>query len=260
MDDNSFKNGQRHMTCDEQEPKTPENPHRGHRQRVRALFIKNCRLDGFHEHQILEFLLFYAIPHRDTNALAHRLIAHFGSLNNVLKADYSELIGFGLTENTAALIKLSNEIAKTAERRSLAREPLDSVGAAMDFCHKLLADSKNEQLCVICLDSRSRIINYEIISTGTPKRAPVIIRRIAEIAISNGATAVVLAHNHPSGNCNPSQEDFETTQRVEEMLKTIDIDLYEHIIVSLPCCYAVQKRTVKQMIYPQNVSEFRIRE
>lgn len=240
--------------------KAHENPHRGHRQRVRSLFIKTCRLDGFHEHQILEFLLFYAIPYKDTNALAHRLIDHFGSLNNVLKADYSELIEFGLTENTAALIKLSNEISRTAERRSLARKPMDSVSAAMDFCYKLMADSKNEQLCVICLDSRSRIINYEIIMTGTPKRAPVLLRRIAEIAITNGAAAVVLAHNHPSGNCNPSEDDIDTTNRVERMLRYIDVDLYEHIIVGRPSCYAIQKRVTKQMILPQNVSELRIGE
>ncbi len=260
MDDSSGKNKQSYPAYNEQAHRTPENPHRGHRQRVRSLFIKTCRLDSFHEHQILEFLLFYAIPYKDTNSLAHRLIEHFGSLNKVLKADYSELIGFGLTENTAALIKLSNEIARTAERRSLAREPMDSVSAAMDFCYKLLADSKNEQLCVICLDSRSRMINYDIIMTGTPKRAPVLLRRIAEIAITNGATAVVLAHNHPSGNCSPSADDLETTQRIEKMLRSIDIDLYEHIIVGIPSCYAIQKRVAKQMIFPQNVSEFRVNE
>lgn len=222
--------------------------HIGHRERLRQSYLKAGALDSLHEHQILELLLFYAIPRKDVNPLAHRLIESFGSLYGVLNADYNELIKFGLSENTAVLIKLARDITKTAECNMLMSKTILSTSDAMGFCFSLMADLHNEKVCVICLNLASKLLHYEMISVGDPTKAYFSPRSVVEIAVSHGAAAIVLAHNHPSGNCRPSQTDIESTVKLEKILKQIGIVLQEHIIVAFPNCHAMIRGITKNML------------
>lgn len=225
-----------------------ESEHIGHRKRLKQSYLNTGSLDGFCEHQILEMLLFYSIPRKDVNPLAHRLINNFGSLYGVLNADYNELIKFGLSENTAALIKLTMDIPKTAERNRLMSKTILSTNDAMDFCFSLMSSFRNEKICVICLNTASKLLHYKLISVGDPAKAYFSPRSIVEIAVSNGAAGIVLAHNHPSGNCLPSKADIESTLNLQRILMHLGIALQEHIIVAFPNCCAMLRGISKNML------------
>lgn len=238
---------------DENQSSDKKLTHNGHRNRLKESYIKNGCLDAFHEHQILELLLFYAIPRRDVNPLSHQLIDRFGSLHGVLGADYNELLRFGLSPNAATLIKLANDIYPMSERMRFKNKFLNNTSDAMEFCFSLLSKSKNECICIISLNAKSKLLNYDIISVGTPCEASFSPRRVVETAISSGASAIVLAHNHPSGNCAPSADDLENTRRISRLLNEIGIQLQEHIIVAFPNCHAMLHSVTKQMVQPKGV-------
>lgn len=213
--------------------------HKGHRQRLRQSFIDKGNLTGFYEHNVLELLLFYSIPRRDVNPLAHRLINHFGSLYNVLNADHGELVKAGISDSSAALIKLVSEIPKYAERSRYQNRKFKNLDETMKFAFNMLSKFNVEMACVMCLNIEHKLTHYEIIGIGTPKKAYIPVRRIIEIAITHSAAEIIIAHNHPSGNCKPSQSDIEGTDRLRSFLNTIDSTLVEHIIVGYPACYGI---------------------
>ena len=231
-----------------------DNGHKGHRERLRQSYLKAGALDSFHEHQILEMLLFYSIPRKDVNPLAHKLIDSFGSLYGVLNAGYNELIKFGLSENTAVLIKLTSDIYRTAECNMLKSKTILSTKDAMEFCYGLMSGLHNEKICVICLNLASKLLHYEMISIGDPTKTYFSPRSIVEIAVSHGAAAIVLAHNHPSGNCRPSQADIESTVSLERILKQIGIRLQEHIIVAFPHCHAMMRGITMNMLNSEAIT------
>lgn len=207
--------------------------HEGHRERLRKRFIENG-LQGFEKHNMLELLLFYAIPRRDTNELAHRLINSFGSLSGVFNASFEELCRVeGIGENAAALIKLIPELSREyiADCGS-AGTVITGADDACNYAGKQFIGATAEKLIMLCLNSAGKLINTETVADGSVTYVNVNMRRIVELAVKNNAVSVILAHNHPSGNIHPSGDDAMVTLMVRDALKMIDVALADHIICS----------------------------
>ena len=193
--------------------------HDGHRERMKSRFAE-AGLDGFNDHNALEMLLFYAVPRKDTNELAHRLLKHFGSLAAVFEASHAELMRVdGIGENAATLIKLIPEIS----RRYLLTKSLPN---------KVIRRNEVNEICyALLLNSSNGIIACKQISRGVVNATEVGIRMLVEAAIKNNAVSVIIAHNHPGALPLPSKEDEYCTRLVKKALELVDIKLLDHIIV-----------------------------
>ena len=206
--------------------------HDGHRQRKREQFLQHG-LEGFTDHEVLELLLFYAIPRRDTNETAHRLIAAFGSLNGVFSASVGELSRVeGVGEQTALFLTLLpavNKYAALEGRKDIILNSVESVGR---FFLRLLRGERREVLYQVCLDAKGKMLSYGRLSSGTASMAPVSVREVVETALRCDASRVLLGHNHPSGVALPSEEDRQITLQIQQALSTMDIRLVDHIVVA----------------------------
>ena len=207
--------------------------HDGHRQRLKDRFRQEG-LDKFDEIQVLELLLFYAIPQRDTNPLAHRLLEHFGSLAQVLEAPAEELEKVsGVGANVATLLSLTTALARYyMVSRGNRVEVLTSTEMCGDYLLPYFVGRRNETVFLLCLDAKCKVLGCKEVGEGSVNSASVPIRRIVEMALGMNATTVVLAHNHPSGLAIPSGEDVQTTRRLAVALDTVDITLADHIVVA----------------------------
>lgn len=207
--------------------------HEGHRQRLTNRFIKDG-LEGFEDHEILEFLLFYALPRVDTNGIAHQLIRTFGSLAGVLEADAKDLAQVsGIGPKAAAYLCMFPEVFRTYERSKIGKKPvIRSIKDACDFARTLLFGKPYEQFYVIWLGTQNRVIHFEKLSEGSVCESPVYLSRLAATALRHHAVKGVIAHNHPGGSVVPSKADIMTTQSVLNTLAMLDIELVDHIIVS----------------------------
>ena len=207
--------------------------HDGHRQRLKDRFRQEG-LDKFDEIQVLELLLFYAIPQRDTNPLAHRLLDHFGSLPQVLEAPVEELEKIsGVGANAATLLSLTTALARYyMVNRGTQTAILTSTEMCGDYLLPHFVGRRNETVFLLCLDAKCKVLCCKEVGEGSVNSASVPIRRIVEMALSMNATSVVLAHNHPSGLALPSGEDVQTTRRLAVALDAVDITLADHIVVA----------------------------
>lgn len=200
-------------------------------------------LDGFAPHEALELLLFYAIPQRNVNPLAHRLIEHFGSLGAVLEATPSQLQAVrGIGENAATLLSAVLPLARYAEReRQAGRAVITNYTQAKAYCHHLFDGLAEEVLFAVCLDAQGRVIRAVPALKGTIDEITIYPRTIVSVALSHHAHAVVLAHNHPSGVADPSAADIVTTERLREALDMVDIRLMDHIVYADGVCVSMQQ-------------------
>lgn len=209
------------------------NPHKKHRERLRKQFLDKS-LKAFHDHQKLELLLFYSIPVRDTNGLAHDLLNKYGSLSAVFDAEYTDLVKTpGIGANTATLIKLVQEMsAAYLDDKTSDVNLLNTTEALADFVRYKFLEKENEEMMVICLDGREKLIHYEFMAVGSVNAAAVNIRTIAEIALARKAASVVVAHNHPRGLALPSREDIETTKDIIRALRILGVKLADSLVVA----------------------------
>lgn len=205
--------------------------HDGHRKRLKARFAKSG-LDDFEPHNVLELLLFYSVPRKDTNPIAHRLINRFGSLSGVFDAKPEDLVKVdGITENTAVLISMIPQIA-----RKYLEDKADAVGAVsgfMDIGSYLMPKFVGrtvETVMLAALDNKNKIISCNIIAEGENDRANLSKRRVMEEAIRVDATRVILAHNHPRGFAMPSKEDIFLTEEIYSLLRSVGIELVDHFV------------------------------
>lgn len=207
--------------------------HEGHRQRMKRRYLRNG-LNDFSEHEVLELLLFYCIPRRDTNEIAHRLIDHFGSLAKVFDATVSQLMEVeGMGENAALFISLIRETdAYYHLRRFDLNQPLRNCDEYGTYLHAFFANERNEAVYLLCLDAKCMVLGCERITEGSVNTTSVPIRRVVEVALAKKATSVVLAHNHPSGIATPSDEDIQTTYQLGKTLYSVGISLVDHIVVA----------------------------
>lgn len=205
--------------------------HDGHRKRLKARFIKSG-LDDFEPHNVLELVLFYSVPRKDTNPIAHRLINRFGSLSAVLDAKPEELMKVdGITENTAVLISMLPAIARKYLEDKV--EVVNSVEGFSDVGTYLMPKFVGrtvETVMLASLDNKNRIISCTIVAEGENDKANVSKRKVMEEAMRVGATRVILAHNHPRGFAMPSNEDIFLTEEIYSLLKSVGIDLVDHLI------------------------------
>ncbi len=209
------------------------NSHDGHRERLRKRFELEG-LAGFEDHQALELLLFYAIPRRDTNDLAHRLLQTFGSLKNLFEADVSDIAKVdGMGGRSAALIKLLPEMAaKYWFAPGGEGKKITSIESAAAFANSLLYGKPLEHFYAVCLDAAFKVKYTTLISKGTPSQTPVFTRHVAEAALRSGTDKVIVAHNHPGGEPRPSKNDIEVTLKIASALETLDIQFIDHIIIA----------------------------
>lgn len=207
--------------------------HAGHRQRLKNRFLKSG-IDGFEQHNILELLLFFAIPRTDTNEIAHNLIERFGNISKVLDAPYDELFKVqGVTTNSATLIKLVPNLSRVyLENKYQAPEFYNTPQKLSEyFAHKFVGIN-HEEVYIMCLDSSCSLIQCDLLTQGTVTAANISIRKIVETVVRHNACSIVLAHNHPRGLAIPSNEDIITTISIKNALKQLDIYLLDHIIIA----------------------------
>ena len=210
-----------------------ENEHEGHRARLRKRF-RESGLDSFEPHNVLELLLFYAMPRGDTNPLAHRLINEFGSLSGVLEASPEDLMKVpGVGENVATFLTMIPQIArKYMEDKSEVRGNIEGVTAAGDYILSRFLGRSEENVLLVAVDNRNCILASRFIAEGDATSANISKRKVVEEALRMGATKVILAHNHPSGILTPSAEDETCTKTVAKDLAVVGIPLDDHMIVS----------------------------
>lgn len=206
--------------------------HDGHRARKKELFRQNG-LDGFADHEVLELVLYYAIPRRDTNEIAHRLLQKFGSLQNIFNAPAEELARVpGVGDGAALYLTLLPEVQKRSLRAVGKERVLNSVDKCGRYFLELLGQERQEMLYQICLDGKGKLLSCKKLSQGSADCTALSVRQVVENALLSNASAVVLAHNHPSGVALPSESDRTVTLWVRDALKTMDIRLLDHIIVA----------------------------
>jgi DNA repair protein RadC len=205
--------------------------HLGHRDRLRER--ARVALGALPDYELLELLLFRSIPRQDTKPIAKALLARFGGLAGVLGASEAELRGFkGVGEQVAQDLKLLQEAAVRIGRDSVGKRPaISSSSALQSYVRVALAHETREQFRVLFLDKKNQLIADEVMNHGTIDHAPVYPREVMRRALEIGSGAVILVHNHPSGDPTPSGADIEMTRQVVEAGKALRIAVHDHLIV-----------------------------
>ena len=207
--------------------------HKDHRKRIRARYLGEG-LDHFAPHETLELLLTYAIPRRDVNHIAHRLLAHFGSISAVLEAPAEELMKVeGIGDTAAVLLKIIPDVCRVYQmEKADVADLFSSPQQIGEYMAAHFIGRTNEVVYLLCLDNKGKMLYCDMLSEGTIDMVPVKMRTVVEIALRVGAASVVLAHNHPQGFAIPSQGDIEVTRKAAQALKMVSVQLLDHIIVA----------------------------
>lgn len=222
-----------------EEEKTKNNA-KGHRERVRRKFLENG-FNGFEDYEVLELLLFYVIPRRDTKAIAKELIAKFKTLANVLKADNKELKTInGLGDVATTFLKMMGALPEKIYEDKLKNEKIikddtnkiTNKEILLNFLRNKIGYENVEKFYVIYLSSSNEVLAFEESSSGTLDRSSIYPREIYKRVIMENAKSIIIAHNHPSGNISPSKCDIDITNEIEKGLKNFGALLIEHIIIT----------------------------
>jgi len=209
-------------------------PYLGHHKRLRERFIKSG-LDGFHDYEVLELLLTYVFPNRDTKPIAKDLLAKFKTLTGVFGADPQELQEIkGIGERTAVYLKLLNDtLGFVFEERARNEEiQFTKTPQLFEYFKATIGNKKNEVMRVVYLDSQNKLIHAENLSEGTVAEAVAFPRKIVEGALKHHAISVIIAHNHPGGVAEPSANDDKVTEQIKNALKTVGIGLQDHLVIA----------------------------
>ncbi|MEO1039249.1 MAG: DNA repair protein RadC [Pseudomonadota bacterium] len=214
--------------------KAQDAPHYvGHRDRLRARFSE-AGGEALADYELLELFLFRSIPRRDVKPLAKALIARFGDLGRVVSAHLDQLTEIdGVSEKTALDLKLLHAASvRVAKEQLTGRAVISSWSALLDYVRTALQHASTEEFRVLFLDKKNRLIGDEFQARGTVDHAPVYPREIVKRALALDASALILVHNHPSGDPTPSQADILMTQRIAEAARPFDIVVHDHLIVA----------------------------
>ncbi len=208
------------------------NEHAGHRQRLKKKFIENG-FDVFEPHQVLEMFLFYAIPRKDTNPLAHRLLDKYMTIGGVCDAPIDELMNeFGLSESAAVYIKMLPQMSRLyIESKMLHDNVIKTENVGEMFKAKFIGRTE-EQVALMLLDAKEKMLYFDIVSKGSINGIGMPTRKIVDLAIRHNAKNVFIAHNHPSGVAIPSLSDLEATEALRNTLLAVGIGLIDHFIVT----------------------------
>ncbi|MDR3425385.1 MAG: DNA repair protein RadC [Alphaproteobacteria bacterium] len=216
------------MTPDSESPA----PHyHGHRQRLRERLLQSGT-DSLQDYELLEVLLFAAIPRRDVKPLAKQLLSEFKSLWSLVNAPPERLLQFGLSENAAATLRVTAAIALRAQKKAIVGGALlNNWQRIVDYCRMAMAHEPIEQFRLLFLDRKNHLLAEEVQQRGTIDHTPVYPREIVKRALEIGAGALVLAHNHPSGDPTPSKDDIAMTRAIIEACRPLGIAVHDHIII-----------------------------
>ncbi len=226
--------------------------HTDHRQRMRERFMQQG-FDGFALHEILEVLLYYSIPRRDTNEQAHELLEHFGSLRALFDASVEELEEIpGIGPQTIVLLKMIPELTRRYAMEPLPKLPIfSSLSKIAEFFCRRFIGTDHECMYMMLLNNRMQMIDCICISQGTVNSSAVSTARLVELAMRKKAGAVVLAHNHPNGLAIPSSADLDITDLIMDNFRATDIVLLEHlIIVEDRFCTILESRYGRHRVAP----------
>jgi DNA repair protein RadC len=204
----------------------------GHRQRIKEKYEKNG-ITGWLDYEVLELVLSYAIPRKDTKPIAKELLSRFKTINGVLDADRKDMESItGVSGHTVLFLKLLKDIAILYSEQGIHnRDLLSSPQVVYDYLRTSLKGAPDEEFKILFLDSRNQLIAVESFATGTVNRSIVYPRKVVERALYHHAVGLIIAHNHPAGTLQPSQEDREVTKAIKEALKMVEITLLDHIII-----------------------------
>jgi DNA repair protein RadC len=213
-------------------PLVPAPHYHGHRDRLRARFAESGG-DALPDYELMELLLFRSIPQRDVKPLAKELIQRFGSFAEALSAPSARLTEIkGIGESVALDFKVVEAVARRLAKGAVAkRTVLSSWSSVIDYCRAAMAFAAVEQFRILFLDKKNALIADEVQQTGTVDHTPVYPREVVKRALELSATAIILVHNHPSGDPTPSAADIAMTRQIAEIAKPLGIELHDHIIV-----------------------------
>lgn len=206
--------------------------HDGHRKRLRESFLKGG-LEPFSDYNVIELILFYAIPRKDTNDTAHNLLETFGSLSGVLDAsidDIKQVDGIGVSG--ALLIKLFTAVSKRYFLDKQKKPELDDVEAIGEYCVSLFTGDTVEKAYLLCFDSKNRLQNRVFIAEGSLVTVKIDKRKIMEAIVRNNTVKLILTHNHPNGLAIPSSADVRATREIANLMREVSANLIDHVIVA----------------------------
>ena len=206
--------------------------HEGHRKRLRERFLKGGA-DALPDYELMELILMRAIPRRDVKPLAKALIARFGGFNEAVSAPLERLVDVpGISEAVAAEIKIVQAAAlRLARAQVLERPAISSWSALVDYCTAAMAYETVEQFRILFLDRKNVLIADEVQSRGTVDHTPVYPREVVKRALELGASAIILVHNHPSGDPTPSRADVDMTKKIEAAAKPLGVAVHDHLVI-----------------------------
>jgi DNA repair protein RadC len=206
--------------------------HLGHRDRLKDRF-ERAGLSGLQDYEVLELLLFYALPRKDVKPLAKDLMKRFGSLKGVLDAGDEALESVpGIGRKAVLFFRLVRELGSLyLQQRAEEKEQISSTKELIDYCLSSMGGLKDEHFAVIYLNARNKIIRVETIQEGIVNQAVVYPRKVLEKALTHKASAIILVHNHPSGHVRPSDADIRLTRVLQDAARVMDIALHDHLIV-----------------------------
>jgi len=203
----------------------------GHRDRLRERLF-NAGMDALQDYELLELLLFTAIPRRDVKPIAKALLAEFKDLWSLVNAKPERLLAFGLSESAAASLIATGAVALRAHKNAALKGPLlNSWQRIVDYCRAAMAHEAKEQFRLLFLDRKNHLLAEEVHQHGTIDHTPVYPREVVQRALEVGAGALVLVHNHPSGDPQPSKDDIEITRAIADACRPLGIAIHDHIVV-----------------------------
>ncbi len=220
------------MASEAAPPPAKTSPHAGHRERLRARFLK-AGPDALADHELIELLLFGAIPRIDTKPIAKRLIDAFGSYQEALAAPPERLRAVaGVSEAAVALLKTVEAAAVRLARKQVHNKPvISSWSALIDYCKANIARAPVEQFRILLLDRKNRLIDDALMAEGTIDHTPVYPREIVKRALDSGASSIILVHNHPSGDPTPSRADIDMTRAIAAAAKPLGVSVHDHLVI-----------------------------
>ena len=220
----------------------PGGQHNGHRQRMKERLLTGG-LSSFSDHEIIEMLLYYAIPYRDVNELAHTLTARFGGWTGVLGANYDDLVAVpGVTPHVATLLVLSGQAARRyhTDMTGMVTQ-LFSLNDIIRYVVPHFLGARDERVLMVSMDNKRKLLNTTFVFEGSVNSSQFNIRQAVQQALRDNATQIVLAHNHPNGYAFPSEADIRTTQYIAKVLAPLEVKLIDHLVVSEGDCLCMSR-------------------
>ena len=212
--------------------KSDANVHDGHRERMRKRFNETGSFDGFSEHEIIEMLLFYTHPRRNTNEIAHELINRFGSIAGIIEAEYDDLIQVKyITDGAATLFKMIPKFLPIYYNSKNNGMIYDNSQKLITLFEPYFVGLAHEEFRAAYFDNKLALIKNIALDSGDPSGSPVNIRKLVEIALRENASTVAIAHNHPKTSSKPSTADINTTREIIDVLRPMKIDFLDHVII-----------------------------